>query len=81
MTISLLFLIAFLISLFIPLSIIIWFMILILTFGPLSGRITPFLPICFYLINNKYLNLRYILLISFYAYSIFKGLINYNLII
>ena len=81
MTISLLFLIAFLISLFIPLNIIIWFVILILTLGPLSGRITPFLPICFYLINNKYLNLRYILLISFYAYSIFKGLINYNLII
>lgn len=80
-TISLLILMAFLFSLVVPLNIIIWFVVLVLSLGPLSGRLTIFIPICIYLINNKYLNLKYILLILFYAYSIFKGLINYSLII
>jgi len=79
-TFFLIIIITSLISIFIPLDIIIWSVIIVLSTVFLSGRLTIFMPIYIYLINNKYLNLKYILLISFYTYSIFKGLTNYNLI-
>ena len=79
-TISILILMAFLVSFFVPLNIVIWLIFLALSLGPLSGRLTIFIPICIYLINNKYINLKYILLVLFYLLSIYKGISSIGMI-